>query len=138
MKIEIYSDGSGNTMEGDGGWAYRIIVDDSVVAECSGYLDNATNNVAELYGAVEGLKEAIALTVNKLDTKEYTLYSDSKLVLGYANGSYACKAEHLLPLYIKIRELYTLINLKTVWVKGHSGNTHNEACDKLAKAARKR
>ena len=139
MKIEIYSDGSCNTVKDIGGWAFRIVVDGCVVIERGGHLPYATNNVAELFAAVEGLEEAQKLELNsELDqTREYWLISDSKLVLGYADGTYACKAQHLMPLYLKIRSHFKTMNLHVKWVKGHAGNTHNEACDKLAKSARR-
>lgn len=138
MKIQVYSDGSGNTFSGTGGWAYRIIIDGEVKAQAGGHLPYATNNVAELYGAVEGLSETKRiLDAGAHEDFECWLVSDSKLVLGYADGSFKCKAKHLEVLHKKIRELYVSLSVKTLWVKGHSGDTHNEACDKLAKAARK-
>lgn len=136
MNIEIYSDGSSNTVEGSGGWSYRILVDGDIHAEDSGYVDKYTNNESELRGAIEGLKR-VRRDFPLNEELKCTLFSDSRLVLGYANGSYACRAEHLLPLYIELRELFTYLNLNTTWIKGHSGNEHNEACDRLAKSARK-
>jgi ribonuclease HI len=137
MKIEIYSDGSGNYLAGNGGWAYRIVIDGLVKHDKGGYLPYATNNVAELYAAVEGLKEVkTMLELQEFSNAECWLISDSKLVLGYADGTYKCKAAHLQQLYLTIRDLYCSLNLKTKWVKGHSGNVHNEACDKIAKSAR--
>ena len=142
MNIEVYSDGSGNTFDSDGGWGYRVIIDGQAHSEGSGYLQRATNNVAEITAAIRGL-EAIqnllrSSTVLPTDASQrtITLVSDSQLVLGYASGRYQCKALHLTQLYIQLRKLYKELDCQVRWVKGHSGDEHNEACDKLAKAAR--
>lgn len=139
MKIDVYSDGSGNTFDSDGGWGFRILVDGVHLVDGSGYLKSATNNVAELTAAIEGLTAAQNYITNmKPEKPEVTLISDSQLVLGYASGKYQCKAVHLGQLYIKVKKLYKDLNATTKWVKGHSGDEHNEACDLLAKTAREK
>lgn len=139
IKIEVYSDGSGNTFESDGGYGWRVVVDGVFDSDGSGYIASATNNVAEITAAIEGLK-AVKLLLGSRGLQptdvEVTLISDSQLVLGYASGRYACKALHLTVLYIALRAIYKEVNAGQRWVKGHSGDEHNEACDKLAKVAR--
>lgn len=140
MKIEVFCDGSGNTFDSDGGYGFRLIIDGQVYKEGSGYIPSATNNVAELTSAISGLEELQrSIKADPIFTAgnlSITLISDSQLTLGYASGKYQCKALHLTQLYIKLRKLYQELNITTQWIKGHSGNEHNEACDKLAKAAR--
>jgi ribonuclease HI len=140
MKIEVWSDGSGNTFESDGGYGFRIVIDGAVYKEGSGYIARATNNVAEITAAISGLEELRNLKqsdpIFSQDDVSVTLVSDSQLVLGYASGRYQCKALHLTQLYIQLRQLYKELNCQVRWVRGHSGQEHNEACDKLAKAAR--
>lgn len=138
MKIEVYSDGSGNTFDSDGGWGFRIVSETGVLHEGSGYLGKATNNVAEITAAIEGLKAVKALRSSGVlgQDDEVTLVSDSQLVLGYASGKYQCKASHLTQLYIQLRQHYNDLKATTRWVKGHNGDEHNEACDQLAKTAR--
>lgn len=139
--MEVYVDGSGNTFNSDGGYSYRIVIGTKVCAEGSGYIGKATNNVAEITAAIHGLDRAARLLEENTELKNsvsrVVLISDSKLVLGYASGTYKCKAAHLFSLYIKLRQLYEKLNCDARWVKGHSGNEHNEACDKLAKTARR-
>lgn len=135
--IEVYSDGSGNTLASDGGYGWRIVVDGSALEEGSGYIPQATNNVAELTAAIEGLKRAHTVVVqNGWTLAEVVLVSDSQLVLGYASGKWRCKAEHLKSLCRDLQQIYSKLDADTRWVKGHSGNEHNECCDQLAKAAR--
>lgn len=140
MLIEVYADGSGNTFDSDGGYGWRICVDGTFHSEGSGYLVSATNNVAELTAAIKGLEAAKILLgqhqVQQTGPHQVSLVCDAQLVLGYASGRYQCKALHLAPLYIKVKALYKELGANGRWVKGHSGDEHNEACDKLAKAAR--
>jgi len=137
-KLEIYCDGSseGNST-GCGGYGYVIVLDGEPIGQGSGHLPQATNNTAELTAAVKGMHCALGL-ISLMETKpeEVSLVSDSKLVLGYADGSYRCKALHLAPLCIDLRKAYTLLKAKTRWVKGHNGDRFNEMCDKLAKNAK--
>lgn len=135
--VEVWSDGSGNTFESDGGYGFLIVQNGQVINQGSGYISSSTNNIAELLGAINGLEEVKRRRDSGLlNPTEITLISDSQLVLGYASGKYQCKALHLTQLYIRLRQLYQELNCQVHWVKGHSGNPHNEACDKLAKAAR--
>jgi ribonuclease HI len=145
VHIEIYSDGSGNTFDSDGGYGYRLVVDGVPHSDGSGYISKATNNVAEIQAAISGLIAVREYKHNIVFSAEYlliqsdvkvTLISDSQLVLGYATGRYQCKALHLTQLYIQLRQLFKELNAEAKWVKGHSGNEHNEACDLLAKKAR--
>ena len=137
VNITVYSDGSGNTFDSDGGWGTRLLVDGVLTRDDSGYLIKATNNTAELTAAIKGLENAKAyLNANGISDYDITLISDSQLVLGYAKGSYKCKAEHLKPLYERIRILHDELNVTTKWERGHIGEPNNEAVDKLAGSAR--
>lgn len=136
--IEVYSDGSGNTMASDGGYGWRIVVDGVFLEEGSGYLPKATNNVAEITAAIKGLERAEqVIQQNGWQLAKVVLVSDSQLVLGYASGKWRCKAEHLKPLCRDLQQVYNKVDADTRWVKGHSTDEHNNACDKLAGEARK-
>jgi ribonuclease HI len=135
MDIEVYCDGSATTKDLPGGWAVVILVDGVPYREISGHLTKATNNVAEITAGISGL-EAVQNDPGLLGATAITLVSDSQLVLRYATGEYQCRKYHLVPLYCKLRQLHDKLKIKTRWVKGHSGETHNERCDVLAKSAR--
>lgn len=140
MLIEVYSDGSGNTFDSDGGYGWRLLAGGEVVMEGRGYIAKATNNVAEITAAIEGLLAASDYSKSiehRLPCPhDVVLVADSQLVLGYASGRYRCKALHLAPLYIELKKAFKAVSATTRWVKGHSGDEHNERCDELASMAR--
>ncbi len=133
--VEVYTDGSGTSVGQPGGWGFVVVVDGTKVYEGSGSLKDASNNVAELTAALEGLQYVDSNP--DLKQKDITLVSDSQLVLGFASGEWEPKKFHLLLLASKLKTVYESLDASKRWVKGHSGDEYNECCDKLAKAARK-
>ncbi len=140
MKIECFSDGSATTKEKPGGYGWVLVVDNKFYSEGSGHLESATNNDAELIGAIKGLEAALNLIASSPSSFpidfEVTLKSDSELILGWASGQYKFKQIDKLPFYDELRRFMRKLHAKTEWVKGHSGNQWNERCDKLANKAR--
>lgn len=93
----------------------------------------ATNNQMELKAAIEGLK---ALESLRLSGDAIELVSDSRYVLGSANGSY--NGDKNLELIQELRELVARVGVKVFrWVPGHQGDLLNERCDSLAKTGKK-
>jgi ribonuclease HI len=140
MLVEVYSDGSATTGK-PGGYGWVIVIDGQKHSEGSGYVDLATNNDMEMLAGIEGLKAAarIALKPNTFDPLlQVILCSDSQIVLGWADGSYRFKQTSKMDKYDTLRALMKALNAKTRWIKGHSGDEHNERCDKLANLARKK
>lgn len=141
MKIEVYSDGSAQIADKPGGWGSVIIIDGSFHKELSGYLETATNNDAELISTIKGLDyvmEHVASNPSSFPLDlDVTLISDSEIILNWANGKYRFKQLDKMPLYDHLRRLVKKLNVKTRWVRGHSGDRWNERCDKLANNARK-
>ena len=138
--IEIYSDGSGNSLDSDGGWGCVIVVDGTKVDERCGFMLSATNNTAELTAAINGFKAAYEYVNSQgwiADNCHFTLISDSQLVLNYAKNTWKCKKDHLRPLCNTLQTQYNFYDADTRWVKGHNGDEHNERCDELAGHARK-
>jgi ribonuclease HI len=149
--IEVYTDGSGTDGSSNGGWGFVICVDGVKVAEGSGSILRATNNVAEVTAAIRGLeyiagsdvsgidvgsRETAGDNASEQDKPRILLVSDSQLTLKWATGEYNCKKWHLIPHVIKLRGLVRKLEATTRWVKGHNGNEHNERCDVLAGQAR--
>ena len=144
MKIEVYADGSATSKGKPGGYGYVLVFDEEKHSEGSGHIDSASNNDAELEAAIQGLVAAykfiMASRIGNAETSqvdfEVTLISDSQLILGWADGGYKCKQPDKQAGYHKLRGLVARMNVKTKWVRGHSGDTHNERCDQLANEAR--
>ena len=147
MQIEIFSDGSATSEGKPGGYGWVMVCDGVKVDQGSGYMESASNNDAELQAAVQGLAAVFRhihkpievlgnLEVTEIAPPEVTLVSDSRLVLGWANGSYRFKQLDKIDKYNNLQKLIKLMNVQTRWVRGHAGDPNNELCDKLANAAR--
>lgn len=144
MNIDVYTDGSATTKEKPGGYGWVMVLDGTKYSEGSGHMPNASNNDAELEAAIQGLA-AVLKFVNasvqaNMETSqvdfEVTLCADSQLILGWASGQYRFKQQDKLEKYGQLQFLAKRLSAKTRWVRGHSGDEHNERCDKLANEAR--
>jgi len=144
--IEVYSDGSATVNSKPGGWGYVVLVDGIKHSEGSGHLEKASNNDAELEAAIQGL-EAVYGFINqpqdlsktkfvRISDPTVTLVADSQLVLGWTNGTYTFRQQDKIEKYKRLKLLVNLMNVQTRWVEGHTGDEHNERCDKLANEAR--
>lgn len=147
-KISVYADGSsGGDSKGAIGWGW-IIVDwegGDLHTGC-GNLELGTNNMAEISGAIDGLKELKRRGLHVGNIVE--VVSDSTYALGIASGSF--EPQKNLELAAELRKLVLEIGKETAfdvdlngptpvhtrWVKGHSGEAFNDKCDQLAKHAR--
>lgn len=141
MNIEVYTDGSATTKDKPGGWAYVLIIDGTKYAECGGHMAGASNNDAEMEAAIQGLAATLKwINEHRLRynmcTYDVTLVSDSQLVLGWTNGAYRFKQADKLEKYKQLQFLANRLDVETRWVPGHTGDEHNERCDKLANEAR--
>lgn len=99
--ITAYFDGGSRGNPGLAGWGAYIINDDgTVLAELSGALGVATNNVAEYHGLLAALQWAADNDVTALVVK-----GDSLLLVEQMRGNYKVKNEGLKPLHMKARML---------------------------------
>jgi len=144
MKIEVYSDGSATVADKPGGYGWVMVTDGQKYSEGGGHMDKASNNDAELEAAIQGLSAAfkfiMASRIGNIGTSqvffEVVLVSDSKLILGWASDQYKFKQHSKMDKYHSLRALVRRMDVKTKWVRGHSGDEHNERCDQLANEAR--
>lgn len=140
MKIEVYTDGSATIASKPGGFGYVVVIDGEKKYEGSGFMEKASNNDAEMEAAIQGLASVLKMVNDHpkdfpVDTEVY-LVSDSQLILGWVNGSYKFKQRHKRNKFDQLQYVSKKLRVKTQWVQGHSGNEHNERCDKLANMAR--
>jgi len=144
MQIEVYTDGSATVSSRPGGWAFVIVIDGKKHSECSGHMAGASNNDAEMEAAIQGLAAALKFinTSRQANSEtsqvdfDVTLCSDSELIIGWTSGRYRFKQAEKIDKYNQLQFLAKRLKVQTRWVKGHSGDEHNERCDKLANEAR--
>ena len=136
-KVNIYTDGACSGNPGIGGWA-AILRYNGNEKRISGFVKNTTNNRMELLALINSLgllKECCDITV----------FSDSKYVVdsicrGWAESwkkSGWIRKKKLVPnsdLWQVLLKLISNHKVSLNWVRGHSGHSENEECDKMAVA----
>jgi len=107
-KIEIYTDGAGWNGKVSK-YAYLILKDGKEIKrEVEVVNKKLTNNEAEYTALIEALKDK--------NSKNATIYMDSKLVVEQLAGNYVVKAENLYNLFLKAQELVKKRNVKLKWI----------------------
>ncbi len=138
IAITAATDGACSGNPGSGGWGVLIIFQDGSEIEIGGSELNTTNNRMELTAAIKALEK---LKNYQLDD-DFKLRTDSKYVIeGYTKWIYNWKkngwrtsngkAVQNLDLWQIIDKL-RINGLSMEFVKGHSGDPHNERVDQLA------
>ena len=123
--ITAYFDGGSRGNPGPAGWGAYIINDDgTVLAELSGALGVATNNVAEYHGLIAALQWAADHDLTALAVK-----GDSLLLVEQMRGNYKVKNEGLKPLHMKARLLVMQIGNVSF---AHVPREKNKDADRLS------
>jgi ribonuclease HI len=97
----IYFDGGARNNPGPAG--YGVVVAEpqgSPILMRGRYIGNATNNVAEYQGLIEGLKLALELKLEHVLVR-----GDSQLVINQMAGSWKIRHENMKPLHQQASEL---------------------------------
>lgn len=138
-EVNIYTDGACSGNPGPGGWG-AVLIYNGVEKELSGGELYTTNQRMELRAAVEALK---ALK----EPCEVTLYSDSAYMVNAFHRGWLEKWQRKgwttadkrpvenQDLWRELLRLAHRHRIKWVKVRGHAGNSYNERCDTLARAA---
>ena len=99
--ITAFFDGGARGNPGPAGYGVYIVDDQGqVLAELSGSLGTATNNVAEYHGLIAALQWAA-----DRDIKAIAIKGDSQLLVEQMKGNYKVKNEGLKPLHMQARML---------------------------------
>lgn len=123
--ITAYFDGGSRGNPGPAGWGAYIVNDDgTVLAELSGALGVATNNVAEYTGLIAALQWAADNDVTAMAVK-----GDSLLIVEQMRGNYKVKNEGLKPLHMKARMLVMQIGNVSF---AHVPREKNKDADRLS------
>ncbi len=138
-KVILYTDGGCLRNPGPGGYGV-VLLYGSHRKELSGGFRKTTNNRMEILAAIAGL-EALR------EPCQVTLYSDSQYLVhamqkGWAHrwqadGWKRNRTEKALnpDLWERLLRLCSIHKVRFEWVRGHAGESENERCDQLAKAA---
>lgn len=118
--IHLYTDGSAKTKKG--GWGC-LIVEDDVEIECSGTVENTTNNRMEITAVIEGLK--------LIRDGAVVIFSDSQYVINCAQRKW--KRNINLDLWAIYDEIATRFIIEWRWVKAHNGHRENTIADRLSR-----
>ena len=145
MNYKIYTDGatSDNGYEGaQGGWAWILLdEDDNIITKAAGHIDNATNNICELYAVIN-----VCSLVSP--DSEYTIYSDSAYIINcykekwykkwQANGWVNSKKQPVAnkELWEELIKYFDKPNFHFEKVKGHSTDEYNAIVDDMAVRAK--
>lgn len=135
--LTIYSDGASGSKRGlPVGWAYAILWQGELILEGSDNHPAASNNYAELMGAIDGLKAAAGWILDHPEALDgpITLVSDSQYVVGLANREYRANANK--DLVDRLQKLMDATGARARWIKGHAGARWNEQVDRMARAAK--
>jgi len=136
--IHIWSDGACSGNPGPGGWG-TIIFENGTYREFSGFQLNTTNNIMEMTGALEGIRQTAEGSRLIITTdSQYLVKGMTKWLEGWKKKNWK-KADGKPVLNKSIwMALDTESGLRDIewqWVKGHNGHLQNERCDELAREA---
>ncbi|HSL41310.1 MAG TPA: ribonuclease HI [Desulforhopalus sp.] len=140
--IVVYTDGSAIVNPGPGGYVAVIQkYPDGPAKELSGGYRHTTNNRMEMTAVIKAL-QALQGTVFPVVVHSDSRYVVDALTKGWARGweKRGWKRSNGEPalnpdLWKQLLPLVQSMNVRFVWVRGHSGNPLNERCDELANMA---
>jgi len=135
-KVQVYTDGACSGNPGKGGWG-AVLLFEGLAKELSGYEAFTTNNRMELMAAIEGLKALkFPCMVELYSDSSYLVNAFRKDWIGNwkLNGWQNSSKEEVRnrDLWEQLDTLCKIHNVTWIKVKGHSDNTYNNRCDKLA------
>ncbi len=136
-KFFLYTDGGCHGNPGPGAWAWRLVGDDrEVIAESSGFSAHTTNNRMELTAVIEGLtyvrNRGESITV--ITDSQYVRQGITSWITKWRTNGWmttAKKPVKNIELWRTLDEMNAAVGPTWQWVKGHNGDMHNEACDRL-------
>jgi len=143
-KLEIFTDGGCHGNPGPGGWAFRIVANGkTIVHELNGFDAETTNNRMELQAVIEALRYAGTVYPGNPDIvvttdSTYVRNGITQWIRKWKKNGWMTAARQPVKnreLWQSLDEISEIVRPKWEWVRGHSGDEHNEACDSLVQAA---
>lgn len=134
--LSVYTDGGCQGNPGPAGWGVVLVSKGRAVLEHSGFIGHATNQVAELVAAIEGLAcTPEGAHVELVSDSQYVLKGLSEWRRGWERNGFQNSAGKPVANLGHWKRLYALADVRRVvvrWVRGHTGEPFNERCDQLA------
>jgi broad specificity phosphatase PhoE/ribonuclease HI len=132
----VTADGGSRGNPGQAAYGAVVYENDKVLAEVSGKLGVATNNVAEYQGLIAGLKAAHEIDANaKLEVR-----LDSKLVVEQMSGNWKIRHPEMLKLAQEARSIHAHELIDYLWIpresNSHADRLVNEALDGIISSAK--
>lgn len=127
----LYFDGACLPVNPGGTATYGCVIKDpngKVIAwDCGIASEEGTNNIAEYFGLIQGLKKALELGIRKIIVK-----GDSQLAINQMLGVYSVRSPNIIPLYKEACKLASQFEkIKFVWIP----RSQNKLADELSKNA---
>jgi ribonuclease HI len=139
-RIEIFTDGCCLGNPGPGGWGSIIRAGSGMEeTEISGGKGMTTNNEMELSAVIEALltiKEPSEISVTS--DSQYVVKGMSSWIGGWIKNGWKTSGKKPVKNRELWQELYRLSTphkIDWIWIRGHTGHTENERCDRLANSA---
>ena len=139
QSFTVYTDGGADPNPGTGGWA-AVIIDNSndKTQELSGSEPNTTNNRMELTAAISALESLPSRSVVALLTdSEYLRRGITEWLDGWRASGWTRSGGPIqnVDLWKRLAQAEANHSVSWEWVRGHTGNPHNERADQLATLA---
>ena len=115
-KHMLFADGASNNKYKKSGIGIAVFKDRELVDYIADEIFKKdtihTNNESEYLAAIRSLQYC-----KENNLQNAIIYADSKLVVNQINGEWAIKSEHLYPLYLQARQLFTEQDVKIKHVR---------------------
>jgi len=137
MTINVYTDGACSGNPGIGGWGAVILINKEDPIHIHGGSTHTTNNQMELKAAIEVLKYfPKPEIINVITDSKYVKDGIESWIHNWKKNGWKTATKKTVKnkeLWVELDEQITKHAISWKWVKGHSGNKHNEVADYLAR-----
>ena len=136
--VEIFTDGSCKGNPGPGGFG-AILRYGEEIKEISGCEKKTTNNRMVLTAVIEALRALKRPCHLRITTdSNYVLKGMTQWLPGWINRNWLNSQKKPVlnrDLWEELHKLAQAHTIEWTWIKGHSGHSLNERCDRLAREA---